>query len=81
MKAYRLTMPSASFVIYPKNGWWGLMINGEKVDDYATPEAAAYDVGAQNTGYTGWDLLEDVDAPESLQDWDTFPFEPGEYDE
>lgn len=78
MKAYRYISPDSSFVIYPGNGWWSLSINGEKLNDYASPEDAAYDVSAQNTGNTAWDLLEDVDAPDSLDAWESFDYDPQE---
>lgn len=76
MKAYRYITPEASFEIYPDNGWWRLMVNGSNTNQYATPEEAAEDVAAQNTGNTSWDSLEDVDAPPTLHDWDLFDFDP-----
>lgn len=76
MTAYRYTIPEASFVIYPGNGWWELSINGNKWDEYASAEAAAYDVSAQNTGYSAWDSLEDVEVPQALEDWEAFSFHP-----
>lgn len=75
MYAYRYMIPDSSFIIYPNNGQWGLKINGTFVNDYSTAEAAAYDVASQNTGYVQWDLLEDVDAPASLSEWDAFAYE------
>lgn len=75
MVAYRYQSPESSFMIYPHNGWWGLMINGEKYNDYASPEDAADDVNAQNTGCTAWDSLENAEAPESLAEWDRAPFQ------
>ena len=75
MHAYRYTSPDSTFVIYPNNGWWGLMINGEKYSDYASPEEAAYDVSAQNTGNSSWDALENVDAPDALSMWETIAYE------
>lgn len=78
MKAYRYSSPDSTFVIYPNNGWWGLMINGEKYNDYASPQEAAYDVSAQNTENTSWDSLENVeDTPESLDDWEPIDFADG----
>lgn len=74
MNAYRYVSPDSTFVIFPNNGWWGLMINDEKYSDYASPEEAAYDVSAQNTGNTSWDYLENVDAPASLSDWEVIEY-------
>ena len=76
LQAYRYTSPEATFLVFPDNGRWGLSINDRFVADYETPEDAAYDVSAQNTGDTSWDALEDVDVPEQLQDWVLIPYNP-----
>lgn len=78
MKAYRYTTPEADFLIYPDNGFWGLIVNGSRRGEYASPDDAVADVAAQNTGDTGWDLMEDVDAPELLQNWLEVEIDPGD---
>ncbi len=40
------------------------------VGTYATPEEAAQDVYAQNTGWERWDTLMEISGPEHIGEWE-----------
>ena len=48
-----------------------LWIEDEKLGDYESPQLAASDVAAFNTGYNEWDRFENDERhfPKSLADW------------
>ncbi|MFP3912987.1 MAG: hypothetical protein ACLFUT_13005 [Desulfobacteraceae bacterium] len=40
------------------------------IGNYATPEEAAQDVYAQNTGWERWDSLMEISGPEHIGQWE-----------
>lgn len=70
--AYAWTSPIGTFTIRPhttKPGWWRLWINDIPVAPYKTAAMAADDVLNQATGFTEFDMLDNVQPPAGLLDW------------
>lgn len=62
------------------HGYYALMLEDEKVGEYATAETAAEDVASFNTGYTEWDQLESdaIRVPQALSEWNKVLPDPRE---
>lgn len=67
---YALDTEVAKFVIRTEPlGMWDLWVNDMPTITFATPEEAARAVYEQDTGFIGWDELDEHNAPETLAGW------------
>ena len=67
---FALDTEVAKFVIRSEPlGMWDLWVNELPTRTFATPEEAACAVFEQNTGFIGWDQLEQHDAPDTIEGW------------
>jgi CheY-like chemotaxis protein len=70
MTSYRYYSPIGTFVIQQQNeNSCVLTLNGCRLGNYPTPQAAATSVQRHETGLEMWDLLSNV-GPEMLRDWE-----------
>lgn len=69
MATYRYDGPDGQMTLKLRDGAWHLTLFGQEVGIYTSPEDAAADVAAHNTGNELWDEMTDADAPETLDDW------------
>ena len=70
MRAYRYRSPIGAFLIKPQTGGrWGLWLKDDLLGSYHSPMAASDDVYMQATGDAEWDLMEGLDIPTDLSEW------------
>lgn len=69
---YRFDGPDGALRIAYTSGGWDLYVYDVFVGAYSSPEDAADDVAAHNTGSPAWDDDADADYPETLADWNPY---------
>lgn len=66
---FSYSVPRFSLEIVPNHdGRWLLLVNGDALGSYFSPEDAADDAAGQHTGHHGYDSSP-MAAPEDLADW------------
>ncbi len=56
-------------IVADRGGRWMLLVNGDAVGSYFSPEQAADDAAGQHTGHHGYDSSSRA-APEDLGEWE-----------
>jgi len=66
---YTYNSPIGLLEITQHHRHWQLIIAGEPVGNYSTPQLAADDVAVQVTGHITWDTHPDPSPPRDLTEW------------